>query len=177
MIIPKDERDPFWPILEKEIQGKALKKDPGFVLTGPWKQFVRDEAGHAIYAIDGTWIRNNLCAYFGHGGHGYVHEFIPDGEIWVSTHHYDEGEDDISKCNCTVREKNRLVSQNYFDSTALHERTECEAMKTGRPYWEAHNLALEAERQAGFLKEDPWTDIGYPPLGVSGMRSENPTGS
>ncbi len=158
MSIPKDPRNPFWFQLETEIQAKAKKKDRSFRLSGPWKKFYRKEGRFMIYAVNGTWIRNNLCAYFGHGGHGLVHEFIPTNEIWISTHHYDEGEEDLSKCNCTVRKPNMKASKNYFESTLIHEVREHMEMKKGKSYWEAHNIALDAEREAGFI-DDPFADL------------------
>jgi hypothetical protein len=36
-----------------------------------------------IYKADGEWIRNNLYAWFRIGGHGRVHLFIPNDEIWI----------------------------------------------------------------------------------------------
>lgn len=158
MAIIRDRRNPFWRTLEKTIQSRAKKKDRSFRLSGTWKKFLRMENGYNIFAVNGTWIRNNLSAYFGHGGHGFVHEFIPLDEIWVSTHHYDEGDEDVSKCNCTVKKKGQKVSKKYFESTLLHEMTECIEMKIGKPYWEAHNIALDAEREAGFLV-DPFEDL------------------
>jgi hypothetical protein len=151
--IPKDRRNKFWVRLEREIEIRAKHKDKNFKLKGKWKRFVRKQSGYSVYAVDGTWIRNNLSAYFGHGGHGLVHEFIPMDEIWISTHHYKEGEyDKISACGCTVDEDNQPTSKNYFDSTTLHEITECNEMKKGKGFWTAHNLALQAERKSKLLR-------------------------
>lgn len=156
--IPKDTRNAWWGELEKTIQTRAPKKDKKFILTGKWKKFLRTQNGYKIYAVDGSWIRSNLCVYYGHGGHFFVHEFIPKGEIWVSTHHYDEGASDLLKCNCVVKKKNQKVSKNYFESTLIHEMEECEQMKKGKNYWEAHTIALAKELEVGFL-EDPFKDI------------------
>lgn len=158
---PKDPRDKLWTELEAEIQRRGAKKDRSFKLSGPWKKFIRKQQGFNIYAVDATWIRNNLCVYFGHGGHELVHEFIPRGEIWVSTRHSHERSAAIgfiSNCGCRVKKKNQPVSKNYFDSTVIHEITEFFKMKKGLPYWAAHNIALDKELEIGLLI-DPFTDL------------------
>jgi len=152
----KDNRDQLWVKLESEIQKRTNKKDKKFVLSGKWKRLLRKQGSFKIFAVDGAWIRNNLCVYFSHGGHGYVHEFIPKNEIWVSTHHYDEGSE-IARCSCRVKRRNRKVSKDYFESTVVHEITEFKEMKKGKSYWKAHQIALEKERKLGLLK-DPYTD-------------------
>ncbi len=158
MKMPKDKRDRLWKRMESEIARRAKSKDKCLILKGKWKKFVRKEKGYMIFAVDGTWIRNNLCCYFCHGGHALVHEFIPKNEIWVSTRHNDEGRDSIAKCGCKVRMKNQPVSKAYFDSTVLHEIVENMRMKKGMSYWHAHNIAIDAERIAGLLK-DPFSDM------------------
>ena len=153
----KDNRRLRWSDLEGAIQKQARKKAKAFVLAGAWKEFLRTHGTYKVFAVDGSWLRANLCVYFGHGGHGLVHEFIPMDEVWVSTHHYDDGDTDLSKCNCKRRTKRQKVSKNYFESTLIHEIEEHEQMKKGKPYWEAHNIALEKEREVGLLK-DPCGD-------------------
>ena len=145
--------------MEAEIQSHAKKKDMSFRLSGKWKKFIKNQSGYKVYSVDGEWIRNNICAYFGHGGHGYVHEFIPGDEIWVSTHHYDGLSENLS-CNCKAREKGQKVSNNYFESTIFHEIAECEQMKKGEIFWKAHNYAVNKEKEAGLLK-DPYDDTGW----------------
>ena len=154
----KDTRDKLWAKLELEIQNRANKKDKNFVLFGKWKRFLRKHGGFKIYAVRGRWVRNNLSVIFGHGGHGYVHEFIPKDEIWISTHHYNETP--LNKCGCRVSKKNQKVSKKYFDSTILHEITEFKEMRKGKTYWKAHQIALREEIRAGLLK-DPYTEIHY----------------
>jgi len=154
----KDSRNPVWAQFEFEIQKKAAHKDSKFVLKGSWKKFVRKQDGFKVYAVDGKWIRRNLCVYFGHGGHEFVHEFIPKGEIWVSTHHYSEGKPDFVNCNCIVKTKQQKVSKNYFESTIVHEITECKEMKKGKSFWESHQIALLKETELGYLS-DPFSDI------------------
>jgi hypothetical protein len=149
--IPADQRDPLWADIEADVQSRASQKDPQFRLAGPWKKFLRRQDGFKVYAVDGDWVRNNLSIIFGHGGHGYVHEFIPLDEIWIATHHYPD-------CGCGGVGADQKFSPEYFDSTTLHEITECQEMKKGRSYWQAHNLSIAAEQRAGFLP-DPFDDI------------------
>ena len=152
----KDTRDKLWGRLERAIQLRAEKKDRRFRLVGKWKQFVRKQSGFKVFRVDSEWIHNNVCAYFGHGGHGWVFEFIPRDEIWIASHHH-YGRSDIDNCHCRVRTKNQKVSESYFDSTVLHEIRECKEMKKGMAYWPAHQIALEEERRAGLLA-DPFDD-------------------
>lgn len=151
--LKKDYRDKLWAALEQEIRCRASKKDKTFILSGKWKKFVRKQNGYKIYAVDGKWIRDNLSVYFGHGGHSLVHEFIPNNEIWISTHHYQEGKSEISRCSCKIKNKPKKVSKNFFDSTVIHEIKEHEEMKRGKNYWRAHQIALEKEREVGLITD------------------------
>lgn len=153
--IPSDTRTLSWSVLEKEIQDHGSMKDPDFRLEGAWKKFVREQEGLRVFAVDGNWIRNNLSVAFGHGGHGFVHEYIPRDEIWISTHHYAGSL--FSSCSCDISYPGQPVSQAYFDSTALHEIVERKEMESGLDYWSAHQIALEAERTLGYLS-DPYQD-------------------
>ena len=156
--LSKDNRTIKWSEMEKQIQDNAKEKDASFVLSGSWKTFLKEENGYKVFSVDGKWIRRNLCAYFGHGGHGLVHEFIPINEIWISSHHYHESDQSsLFNCGCSTKTKNQKCSEAYFESTMLHEITECEEMKKGKSYWEGHNLALEAEKKAGLIP-DPFSD-------------------
>ena len=148
-IFKKDNRDKFWTKLEKNIQNSALKKDKRFVLSGKWKKYVRRQDGFKVYLVDGEWIRNNLSVTFGHGGHGYVHEFIPNDEIWVEKNH-PESINNIKK--------GEKMSKKFIDSTIIHEMTEFKEMKKGLNYWKAHQIALEEEKELGLLK-DPYKEI------------------
>ena len=149
--IPKDKRDRLWADLENDIQSRGKKKDKSFRLSGSWKKFLRSEDGFKVYSVDGEWVRNNLSVMFGHGGHGRVHEFIPDDEIWVATHH-------PKGCGCKKLKKDLKASQQYSDSCAYHEIVEHKLMKKGMIYWKAHNHALDAEKKLGLLK-DPNSEI------------------
>jgi hypothetical protein len=147
----KDTRNKFWPTIEKAIQERAVHKDKKLKLKGPWKKFIGKEEGFKIYAVDNSYVKTNLSVIFGHGGHGYVHEFIPRDEIWVSTHHYDT-------CRCKKISPLQKVSQNFFISTMIHEITEYKEMKRGRIYWQAHQLALQKEKEIGLLRS-PFSDL------------------
>jgi len=149
--IPVDNRPKLWAQLEKKIQSNAKYKDKFFILAGKWKRFIRYENGYKIFSVDAEWIRKNLCIYFGHGGHGSVHEFIPLNEIWIASHHYNKGEDSLFNCHCKTRKKGQKVSKKYFNSTVIHEITECKKMEKGKSYWESHQIALKKEKQAGLL--------------------------
>lgn len=137
----KDDRDKLWTELEIDIQKRGEGKDKKFVLKGKWKKFVRKQDGFSVYAVDGEWVRNNLSIIFGHGGHGYVHEFIPLNEIWVATHHFEN-------CGCSNVKNGQKFSQQYFDSTVIHEIAEFKEMEKGLIFWEAHQIALEKEKEA-----------------------------
>jgi hypothetical protein len=146
MKIPKDTRDKFWQKIELAVQKTSKDKDPkANLLPTKYKKFLRVQDGFKVYAVDGNWIYNNLSVIFGHGGHEYVHEFIPRGEIWFATTHH--------HCKCKVK-PNAPISQGYFDSGILHEITECKEMAKGTKYWAAHNIALEAERRAKYKFDD-----------------------
>lgn len=153
----KEPKSRVWRMIEREIQEKAKEKDKSFKLSGKWKEFVREQEGYRIFRVDGKWVRTNLCVYFGHGGHGLVHEFIPVDEIWIDSHHYDEGVTGLCKCVCKIKERNQEVTKNYFDSSVIHEITEINLMKKGMIYEEAHEIALEKEREIGLIK-DPFDD-------------------
>ncbi len=142
----KDTRNPLWADIEKEIAYRASTKDPTFRLEGLWKTFVREQDGVKVFAVDRKWVQANLSCTFHHGGHGYVHEFIPLEEIWVSTHHHaDEPSGPFGSCSCADA-KNEAVSESFFESVVTHELTELNEMEKGRMYWDAHTTALEEER-------------------------------
>lgn len=154
MKIPKDTREKLYAEIEANIQARAKKKNKTFKLHGKWKKFVKREQGLKIYAVDGTWVRNNLSVVYNHGGHGYCHEFIPLDEIWIETHHYNENK--WSKCSCKTNRKK--VSKKFFESCILHEIEELDRMKKGENYWQAHQKAIQKEIKTGLLK-DPYSDI------------------
>lgn len=139
-----------WGDLELKIQKSALKKDGKFILRGKWKKFVRKQNGFKVYKVDGEWVRNNLLWDFEHGGHGFVHLPVPMDEIWVDVRHYEY-------CPCLNVGKDRKMSEKCFESTVIHEIAEFKEMKKGMIYWDAHQVALQKEREAGIL-EDPYIE-------------------
>ena len=134
-----DKRQLTWEELEQKIQARAHKKDDNLILKGPWKKFVRKQDGFNVYAVDRKWVKSNLSVIFGHGGHGYVHEFIPMDEIW---------------CN----EINDEITPEYFDSCAAHEIREFQEMSKGLPYYKAHQIAQQLERELGLIPEEQIKD-------------------
>jgi hypothetical protein len=151
-----DNRDPYWKAMEAVIQAQAKEKDSEFILTGPWKQFVRKQDGLSVYCVNGHWMRRNLLASWNHGGHGYVCEFIPLNEIWISDTH-------PSTCSCLGVNDSREISPRYFESCTLHEITERQLMaEQGLSYWEAHQIAMQTEQEADFLPDGNTED--YAPL-------------
>ncbi len=146
----------FLPEMEAEIQARASKKDKHFVLSDLFKEhirFVRMQDGFKICAVDQEWVKNNLSVVFEHGGHGYVHEFIPIApipEIWVSTHHPKD-------CICKNVRQDRRLSENYFNSTVRHEISEFWKMARGMPFLKAHQEALQEEIAAGY--PDPYAEV------------------
>lgn len=141
----------LWTEITDDIQNRAIRKDPGFRLSGPWKQFVRVQESFQVYLVDGEWVRNNLSVIFGHGGHGLVHEFIPMNEIWLGKQHFKDCEE------VEGIPEGRLTTREWFESCLLHEINEFRRMNQGAPYWKAHNHALDDEEDLGLL-EDPDSD-------------------
>ena len=144
--LPHDVDCVMYSEIECEIQNRAPNKDQTLILTGLWKNYLRTQDLFHIYLVDGEWVRTNLSVIFGHGGHGYVHEFIPHAEIWIDTHHWDG-------CACLNVPQDKSMSEEYKDSTILHEITEYSQMKMGKTFKQAHEQALEAEHQAGILQD------------------------
>jgi hypothetical protein len=145
----------LWSELESDIAIRAPKKDSNFRLSGHWKTFLREQHGYKVYQVIGEWVRINLSIMYGHGGHGYVHEFIPNDEIWVSDCHFEGcGPDDVNCCKGAYIGK--PFSDKFRDSTILHEIEENKYMKQGYDFNKAHQMALQKEKEAGFL--DPYED-------------------
>lgn len=132
-----------WRDLEKDIQTRAIKKDNGFRLQGTWKRFLRNQDEFNVFIVDGEWVRTNLSVIFGHGGHGWVHEFIPLNEIWVSNVH---------PVDCDCKNKGKFLDIKNIESTIIHEITEAKIMKDGKtPYHKAHKEATKVELKTGLV--------------------------
>lgn len=43
-----------------------------------------------IFLVDGNKVRNHMLINFTMGGHHYVYNRIPEDEIWIDDHNYDE---------------------------------------------------------------------------------------
>ncbi len=133
-----------WRDLEKDIQSRARTKDMSFKLQGSWKTFLRNQDGFNIFIVDGEWVNTNLSVIFGHGGHGWVHEFIPLDEIWISNKHPKE-------CGCGCK-KEKALTYREIDATILHEMTEAKIMSDGKtPYYKAHHSATKTELKSGLV--------------------------
>ena len=130
-LFPPGSRSRLWGKLEAKIQRQAKDKDPDFRLNGDWKRKVRDQDGFKVYEVDADWVRKNLTAMFGTGGHGYVHECIPHDEIWIA--------------RCT--ETGSKLSKEYRLGCAVHEITEHKLMQAGKSFLSAHRKAEQVERK------------------------------
>ena len=93
------------------------------MISGQTKNYLFDIKGFEIYEVDAKWIRNNLYAWFGIGGHGRVHAFIPNNEIWIAEDH---------------------GTLEYMARTIIHEINEYKKMSR-LPYWQAHLNSLKEE--------------------------------
>lgn len=76
-----------------------------------------------VWLVDGYQVRNWLFIDFTQGGHPFVYDWLPKGEIWI---------DDA------------LVEAEYLP-TLQHEFVEAQHMRKGMKYNEAHALACQEE--------------------------------
>jgi hypothetical protein len=144
--------------MEAEIQARAPKKDRRFIFLfrifrflflREQFQYVGKKRGFRIYSVDGEWVKNNLSVVFEHGGHGYVHEFIPLDEVWVATYH-------PVGCVCKNVRADRKMSRWYSAETSDHEIDEFNDMARGIIFETAHQNALQKEIARGVL--DPYAE-------------------
>jgi len=107
---------------------KILRKK--YTEKGAVPNFVRREkqlkGGIVVKYIDGGIVRKYIDPEFVLGGHGYVYEYIPKGEIWVDV----------------------KMDRREFKYTLLHERTEMEKMIAGNSYDISHDYATVTEKEA-----------------------------
>ena len=115
-------RGPSIGDIEKDIQERSSKKDPRLEIGGLEKKYITNYKGFKVYEVDGEWIRNNLDVIFGSGGHGRVHTFIPNDEVWIA----------------------RGYSADYQARCIIHEANEYGKM-TNLPYWHAHQNSQKEE--------------------------------
>ncbi len=85
-----------------------------------------DDKGLSIVYVDGALVRRFLDPEFFVGGHEFVYDYVPKGEIWI----------DIK----VLKEEQSFV--------LLHERIEHEHMQAGENYDIAHDIAIAYEKQA-----------------------------
>ncbi len=116
--------------VEKDIQDRSSSKDKGLKIKGLKKDYIFDQGKFKIYEVDGEWIRNNLYVNYGTGGHGKVHSFIPNNEVWI--------------------EKNK--KSEYKARTIIHEINEFKKMNK-LPYYHAHKNSMKVENNSSQLKE------------------------
>ncbi len=87
------------------------------------EQYSNDKV--SIYQVNGFYIRNQVDINFTEGGHDYLYEWIPKGEIWL---------DNVNK-----------IEHSFI---ALHELAERRLMSGGMDYDEAHEKANISEKQS-----------------------------
>jgi len=96
---------------------------------GPVPNFVRRQktlkGGTIVKYVDGGIVRRYLDPEYVLGGHGYVYDYIPKGEIWIDA----------------------KMDRREFKYTLLHERTEMERMIVGESYDIAHDYATVTEKE------------------------------
>ncbi|HVP11976.1 MAG TPA: hypothetical protein VMV94_12415 [Phycisphaerae bacterium] len=78
-----------------------------------WKKL---ESGVAVWIVSGRLVRSAFDIDFTAGGHDYVYEFVPEGEVWI--------DDDIE--------------EDERPYVLLHELHERNRMAAGWPYSKAH---------------------------------------
>ena len=143
----------FLPAQELDIQQRARKKDPNFVLSKifpEYFQFIIGQDGFKIIIVNVEWVNNNLSVIFGHGGHGFAHEFIPLDEIWIADRH-------PVNCLCKNVGPDRKMSEEFSGRTVKHEIDEFWDMAKGIIYEVAHKNALDNERKRGVL--NPYAEV------------------
>lgn len=115
-------RGPHIGDIEKEIQDRSDNKDPGLKIKGLDKKYVTTYEGYKVFEVDSEWIRNNLDVIFGSGGHGRVHTFIPQDEVWIA----------------------KGYNADYQARCIIHECHEHGKMKD-LPYYHAHQSSQKEE--------------------------------
>ena len=85
----KQARRRNWKVstLERDTRLRSNNKSRYRKLHGLPRKYLFEINGFQIYEVDGEWIRNNVYAWFRIGGHGRVHLFIPNDEIWIEKQH------------------------------------------------------------------------------------------
>jgi len=72
---------------ERKDAGDVAKMTEGGSLPDPRKVHVRLwkhlTSGASVWIVDGRLVRSVFDVDFTEGGHDFVYEFIPDGEVWI----------------------------------------------------------------------------------------------
>lgn len=120
----KQARRRNWKIchLERDTQLRSKNKNPRIKIVGLYKRYLFKIDGFRVYLVNGEQVRDNLYIWFGIGGHGRVHAFIPNNEIWIEL----------------------CKSYEYTARTIIHEIHEYKRMAK-IPFYHAHLSALAEE--------------------------------
>lgn len=113
--IEKKEREKT-KLYKKLIREKKIKKIPDEVYV---KKIKRYSNGLNVFIVNGEVVRDLYFIDFTEGGHEFVYDFVPEGEVWL--------DDDLKP----IERKFVLVHE-------LHERN---LMKKGMEYHHAHHSA------------------------------------
>lgn len=74
-------------LTERKKAGDVAKLTEGGNLPDPKKVHIRLwkhlSSGVSVWIVDGRLVRSVFDVDFTEGGHDYVYEFVPDGEVWI----------------------------------------------------------------------------------------------
>lgn len=120
----KQARRRTWKVchLERDTQLRSKNKNPKIKIVGLYKKYLFKIDGFRVYLVNGEQVRDNLYIWFGIGGHGRVHAFIPNNEIWIEL----------------------CKNYEYTARTIIHEIHEFKMMSK-LPFYHAHLSALTEE--------------------------------
>jgi hypothetical protein len=100
------------------------------------KEFIRNESGFKVYAVDGQFIRDNIETDFIGGGHHYVeydskngkicYNWIPENEIWIEK-------------SFSPKDREAFVKHEISEAVNMRDK--------GKNYSEAHGDATDKEMQ------------------------------
>lgn len=109
--------------VEEVVTKKNYRK---FIPLIPRELYKTLADGTKVFLVDGEFIRNNIYQDWTEGGNPEAYpEFNPEGEIWI-----EKGMSDLD-----------------IEATIIHEKTECDWMKKGLMYEDAHNKANIQEKK------------------------------
>jgi hypothetical protein len=127
-------------------QREYLKKH--FVKDGPIPSFKLSEKQDdelKVIEVDGKIVREFIDPEFVFGGHHYVYDYVPQGELWLDVH----------------------MDPLEIPFVQLHEKVEWEFMRDGKNYDIAHEYANTIEKEqrrlqgfAAYPGDDSYTWVG-----------------